>query len=61
MLSELDEKMNLRQQQKDNADAYDEKKRKAVSTIIKHWRNRGKKSTSMFNVAMIINVKQGKT
>lgn len=54
MLSELDEKMNARKQEKFNQEAYDEKKRKAALTIIKHWRNKKKQSSSVFNVSTIL-------
>jgi hypothetical protein len=37
-----------------NQDAYDEKKKKAAMTIIKHWRNKNKKSTSIYNVSAIL-------
>ena len=61
MLSELDEKMNARNQLKMNQEVYDEKKRKAALTILKHWRNKNKKSSSLGNVSRIIQIQQGKT
>ena len=61
MLSDLDEKMNSRKQAKMNEEAYNDKKRKAALTIIKHWRNKKKQASSIFNVSTVLQVQQGKT
>ena len=51
---------NKEKEKRLNAQAYDDKRKKAAMTIIKHWRNaKNNKITSIANLATIIKLTQG--